>query len=130
MAWRPGKCQGLANKCLKDRDTHKTPDWVGTTFRETIEEKGDSTEMQGIVTGYVENRSLAMHLSGKYNVVDVEWQISEIGKITRLTLDSNIQFKSFVKIFSIILWPVFRNNVQKQLSLEYAKLKELCEQGR
>ena len=56
----------------------KTPNWIGTTFRETIEEGGGSTEMQGVVTDYKENQSLAMHMSGKYNVVDVEWRIKEM----------------------------------------------------
>ena len=106
----------------------KTPNWIGTTFRETIEENGSSTEMQGIVTDYRENQSLAMHMSGKYNVVDVEWLIEEMGKYTRLTMNSNIQFKSFLRFISIILWPNFKRNIQKQLDREYAKLKELCEQ--
>ena len=48
---------------------HETPDMVGTTFRETIEEDGRSTVMNGTVTGYAENRLLSMHLEGDYNVV-------------------------------------------------------------
>lgn len=106
----------------------KTPNWIGTTFRETIEENGSSIEMQGIVTDYRENQSLAMHMSGKYNVVDVEWLIEEKGKYTHLTMNSNIQFKSFLRFINIILWPTFKRNIQKQLYREAAKLKELCEQ--
>jgi len=106
----------------------KTPNWIGTTFRETIEENGGSTEMQGVVTDYRENQSLAMHMSGKYNVVDVKWSIEEVGDFTRLTMNSNIQFKSFLRFISIILWPAFRRNIQKQLDREYTKLKKLCEQ--
>jgi hypothetical protein len=105
----------------------KTPNWIGTTFRETIEENGNGTEMQGVVTDYRENQSLSMHMSGKYNMVDVEWSIKEIGKYTRLTVNSNIQFKSFMRFFSIILWPAFKRNIQGQLDREYTKLKELCE---
>ena len=105
----------------------KTPNMIGTTFRETIEENGSGTEMQGIVTDYRENQLLAMHMSGKYNVVDVEWRIKKMGKYTRLTVNSNIQFKSFLRFFSIILWPAFKRNTQGQLGREYTKLKELCE---
>jgi len=105
----------------------KTDNWIGTTFRETIEENGKSEEMQGIVTDYKENKSLAMHMSGKYNMVDVAWHIKEMKNYTELTLHSNIQFKSFIRIFSIILWPALKRNIQKQLRREYTKLKQLCE---
>jgi hypothetical protein len=106
----------------------KTPNWIGTTFRETIEEDGKGVEMQGVVTDYSENQSIAMHMSGKYNNVDVEWRITDMGEFTSLTMNSNIRFRSFMRFFSMMLWPVFRKNIQKQLDIEYAKLKELCEQ--
>jgi len=108
----------------------KTPNWIGTTFRETIYENGRGTEMQGVVTDYRENQSLAMRISGKYNNVDVEWSIREMGQFTRLTVNSNIQFKSFLRFFSVILWPAFRRNIQGQLGREYIKLKELCEENK
>lgn len=105
----------------------KTFNWIGTTFRETIEENGKGTEMQGIVTDYRENQLIAMHMSGTYNTVDVEWCIQEEGEYSRLTVNSNIQFKSFLRLISIILWPVFKRNIQGQLGRESSKLKELCE---
>ena len=105
----------------------ETPNMIGTTFRETIEENGSGVEMQGVVTDYRENQSLAMHLSGKYNVVDVEWRIEEMGEHIRLTLYSNIRFRSFVKILSILMRPVFKKRITEQLQGEFARLKELCE---
>ena len=105
-----------------------TPNWIGTTFRETIEENGSGTEMEGVVTDYRENQALAIHLSGKYNVVDVEWRIEERGEYTRLTVYSNIRFKSFIKILSILIRPVFKKKIIEQLQVEFVKLKELCEQ--
>ena len=105
----------------------QTPDMIGTTFRETIEEKGSGTEREGIVIDYRENQALAMHLSGKYNVVDVKWLIEEMGEHTRLTVDSDIRFKSFIKVLSVLIGPVFKKNAIKQLHLELVKLKELCE---
>ncbi|MFC1894206.1 SRPBCC family protein [Chloroflexota bacterium] len=104
-----------------------TPNWIGTTFRETIEENGSGTEMEGVVTDYRENQALAMHLSGKYNVVDVEWSIEKKGEHTRLTVYSNIRFRSFIKILSILMRPVFKKKIIGQLQVEFAKLKELCE---
>jgi hypothetical protein len=104
-----------------------TPNWVGTTFRETIEENGSSTDMEGVVTDYRENQALAMHLNGKYNVVDVEWRIEERGEHTRLTVYSNIRFRSFIKILSFLIRPVFKKKITEQLKVEFAKLTELCE---
>jgi len=105
----------------------KTPNWIGTTFRETIEENGRSTEMQGIVTDYRENQSLAMHLSGKYNTVDVGWHIEKMGEYTHLTIKADIRFKSFVRLMSILFWPAFKKNALRQLQKEFDRLKELCE---
>ena len=105
----------------------ETPDMIGTTFRETIEENGRGVEMRGVVTDYRENQSLAMHLSGKYNVVDVEWRIEERGERTRLTLNSNIRFKSFIRVLSILMRPAFKKKITTQLQGEFARLKELCE---
>ncbi len=103
------------------------PGWIGTTFRETIEENGRGTEMEGVVTDYRENEALAMYLRSKYNTVDVQWLIEDRGKYTRLTQKSNIRFRSFPGILSIILRPVFRQNILRQLEEEFLKLKELCE---
>ena len=105
----------------------ETPNMIGTTFRETIEENGSGVEMEGVVTDYRENQSLGMHLSGKYIVVDVEWHIEEMGEHTRLTMYSNIRFRSLVKIFSILMRPIFKKKITEQLQGEFVKLKELCE---
>ena len=125
----PERARVWQTNVTKTEILEKTPDWIGTTFRETIEENGGSTELEGMVTGYKENQLLAMHASGKYNVVDIEWQLSEIEENARLILNANIRFKSFLRVLSIIFWPSFKKNIQKQLDTEYAKLKELCEQG-
>ena len=100
---------------------------IGTTFRETIEENGRGVEMQGVVTDYRENQLLAMHLSGKFNVVDVEYRLEEFEDGTRLTLDSSIRFKSFIKALSILMRPIFKKKIVAQLHGEFAKLKEICE---
>ena len=105
----------------------ETPNMIGTTFRETIEENGRGVEMHGVVTDYRDNQSLAMHLSGKYNVVDVEWRLEEIEEHTRLTVNARVRFKSFIKILSIIMRPVFKKKIVAQLQEELARLKELCE---
>jgi len=98
-----------------------------TLAREIIEENGRSVEMHAVVTDYRENQLLAMHLDGKFNVVDVEWRLEEIGERTRLTLNSNIRFKSFIKILSVLMRPIFKKKIVAQLQGELARLKEICE---
>lgn len=105
----------------------ETPDMIGTTFREIIEENGRGVEMHGVVTDYRENQLLAMHLSGKFNVVDVEWRLEGIEDYTRLIVNANVRFKSFVRVLSILMRPVFKKRIIEQLQGELARLKELCE---
>ena len=106
----------------------ETPDMIGTTFRETIEENGSGVEMHGVVTDYQENQLLAMHLSGQYNTVDVEWRLEAIEDGTRLTVNSDIRFKSVINVLSILMRPVFKRKITTQLRGELARLKEICEQ--
>jgi len=106
---------------------HETPNMIGTTFREVVEENGRRVEMNGVVTDYRKDQVLAMHLDSKYNNVDVEYRLEEIGGRTRLTMISNIRLRSFLRVLSIILWPAFKKKLLGQLNREYASLKELCE---
>lgn len=108
---------------------HRTPELIGTTFRETVEENGRGTELHGVVTDYQPDRLIAFHLSGEYNVVDVEYRVAEIGGRTRLTMDSNIRFRSFTKVIILIAGPLFKRRIRSQLQGEFARLKELCEEG-
>ena len=75
------------------------------------------------------NQLLAMHLDGDYNVVDVEWHLEEIGHRTRLTVNSDIRFKSFIRLLSIAMRPVFQRKIRSQLLAELTRLKELCEKS-
>lgn len=107
---------------------HETSDMIGTTFREVVEEDGRGTELYGVVTDYRPNQLIAFHLSGAFNVVNVEYRLEEIEDGTRLTQNANIQFKSFMKVLSILIGPSFKKKIMSQLQSEFAKLKELCEQ--
>lgn len=106
---------------------HQTPEMVGTTFRETVEEDGRGTELQGIITGWTPNERIAFHLSGQYNVVDVEFRLEEIEDGTRLTQNAEVRFKSFTKVLMILMGPKFKRQVTEQSQQELVRLKELCE---
>ena len=100
---------------------------VGTTFREIVEEDGRRTEMRGVIMGYMPNQSISFHLEGKFNAVDVEYRFEEVENRTRLTLDSDIRFKSLMRVLSIFIKPKIKKKVFKQLSAEFTVLKDLCE---
>jgi hypothetical protein len=121
MVWQTGVAGGEI--------LNETPDMVGTTFRETVEEDGRSTEMRGEITAYTVNRELAMHLEGDYNVVDVEWRLEEFEERTHLDFKADVRFKAIVGVMSFLLRPVFRKKVTEQLRRELDALKKLCEQS-
>jgi uncharacterized protein YndB with AHSA1/START domain len=125
----PERAMAWMSSVSKTELLHETTDMVGTTFREIVEENGQWTELHGVVTDYRPNQLIAFHLSGKFNVVDVEYRLEEIESRTRLTQNATIRFKSFMKVLSILMGPMFKKKIMDQLQKEFAKLKELCECG-
>ena len=101
----------------------ETPQKVGTTFTEYIEESGHGTEMRGILTGFVPNKMLAFHLEGDYNTIDVNLTLKEKEGITQITQHADVHFRGMLKVLSIFL----KKKIIKQMQKEFAVLKELCE---
>ena len=106
---------------------HETPERVGTTFREFVEEDGEGVEMQGTITGYEPGRSISFHLESRVNVVDVEFHVEAIPGGTRLTQDANVRWKFPVNVISLLMGAKMRQNISAQSQKEFEKLKELCE---
>ena len=48
---------------------------MGTTFREVVQDENGSLEMQGVITGFEAEKSIAFHLESRLNVVDVEYRL-------------------------------------------------------
>jgi carbon monoxide dehydrogenase subunit G len=105
----------------------RTPDLVGTTFRETVSDKNGSTELRGVVTACRPNQSLAFHLEGEFNKADVEYTLARIPRGTRLTMRAEVRFKGIVRVLGVLLRPVFRRKVLGQFAREFDELKRLCE---
>jgi uncharacterized membrane protein len=125
----PERAMKWQKSVSKTEYLEKTPDWVGTTFREKIGENGQSVEMRGVVTDYRENELLGMHLSGKYNMIDTRWRIERSGDNARLTVDSDVSFKGYLWILSVIVRPMFKKTLLRQMEDDVERLKELCEGG-
>ena len=109
-------------------EIHKvTPNRIGTTFSEYIEENGRGIEMRGIVTEFVPKKRFAVHLESEINSVDVRFTLIEKGSTTQLKQDAILRFKGMMKVLSIFLRATIRKNITRQTKKEFAKLKELCE---
>ena len=106
---------------------HETPDMVGSTFREYVEEDGQGIEMQGVVTGYVPNKSISFHLDSRVNTVDVDYLIEGAHEGVRLSENENVVWKFPMNIISIFTGTILRQNLVEQLREEFNKLKELSE---
>jgi carbon monoxide dehydrogenase subunit G len=106
---------------------HETPERVGTTFREVVEDEGGSMEMHGMITGFEADKSIAFHLESRVNVVDVEYRVEKTDKGTRLAYQANIKWKFPVNIISIFMGKKMRQSILDQLQDELSKLRELSE---
>ena len=104
-----------------------TPNTVGSTFREIVRDQNGKTEMHGTVTGFEENQMISFHLSGEYNVVDVEFRVEEIGERTRVTQTADILWRGSMKVVSIFLGRRIKKKIMSQSQSEFEKLKSLCE---
>lgn len=125
----PVKASAWMSSVSRTEILHRTPDLVGTTFRETIADESGATELQGVVTACRPNEAIAFHLEGEFNAVDVEYRLEEVPFGTRLTMKATVHFKGALKLLSFVMWPLFERKVLDQLRRECAELKRLCESG-
>ena len=107
---------------------HETPDRVGTTFREYIEENGRGIEMRGVVTEFVPNERFAVHLESDINTVEVSFTLGEEEGMTLLTQNVDLRLKGMLKVLSVFLRSSIKKKIRAQAENEFANLKQLCEQ--
>ena len=112
----------------KTETLHKTDNWIGTTFREVVQDESGSTEMHGVVTEYATNRSMGFHLEGQYNDADVRFRLETRDGKTRVIQEADVRFKSITRLLMLILGPLLKAKIKKQSMEEFRKLKALCEQ--
>lgn len=124
----PEKAQVWMTSVTHTEIEHRTPDWVGTTFREVVSEGPRSTELSGEVMEYRPNEALAFHLEGKYNSTDVSFELAESGNRTYVTQKAVISFKSIARVSVLFLGPFLKRKILMQTEAELHKLKDLCEQ--
>jgi len=105
----------------------ETPDKIGTTFTEKMEEDGNCLEMKGVITDYRRNELIAFHLESRIHRVDVSYTIAgDVDKST-FSMDSTIHWKFPLNIASFFIGNKMKENILQQTRAEFAELKRLCE---
>ncbi len=102
------------------------PKIIGTTFKEIIEEDGNTLEMQGTITQYRKNRIIGFHIESKIHIFDVSYILEGKGNATKFTIETTIHWKFPVNIIIIFTGKKIVRKLKKQLELEVNDLKNFC----
>jgi len=108
---------------------HETPERVGTTFREYIEEDGRGIEMLGVLTEFVVGKRFGVRLESRLNVVHVCFILAPEDGRTRLTQDVDLRFKGLLKLLTPFVRRSVRRKITSQTQREFGRLKQLCERS-
>jgi len=103
------------------------PEIIGTTFKEIIEEDGNSLEMYGTITKYIKNNIIGFHLESKIHEFDVSYSVIDINKKTKITIEATIKWKFPLNVISLFIGKKMKDGLIKQLDSEIFDLKNICE---
>lgn len=103
------------------------PDVIGTTFKEEVEENGNSLEMHGVITKFVRNQIIEFRLESKIHKVEVSYSVEGIDKTTRITVDARIDWKFPMNLLSMFIGNKMRKGIAEQMESEILELKKICE---
>ena len=103
------------------------PEVIGTTFKEEIEEGGNSLEMYGVITKYIRNQIIEFHLESKIHKVDVNYSVEELNKTTKIIVDARIKWKFPINLLSIFIGNKMKKGIAEQMESEILELKRICE---
>ncbi len=106
-----------------------TPEVVGTTFRETVEENGRSLEMRGEITHYAENRMIGFHLVSRIHAVDVAYSVEPAEGGTTVRVLADIRWRFPMNAVALFLGRKMQRELEAQMDSELLELARLCEQG-
>ena len=104
------------------------PEVVGTTFKEIIEEDGNTLEMYGTITKHVVNEIIGFHLESKVHEFDITYSLEELGGKTKFRIDADIRWKFPMNVISLIIGRRIKANLVEKLKSETLALKKVCEE--
>ena len=103
------------------------PEVIGTTFKEEIEEGGNSLEMYGVITKFIRNQIIEFHLESKIHKLDVSYSVEELNKTTKIIVDARINWKFPINLLSIFIGNKMKKGIAEQMESEILELKRICE---
>ena len=122
---RPERAKQWVQNVTRSEYIVETPERIGTTFREYVEEGGQGIEMMGRITGFQPDKLFAVHLESASHTADVSFVLTGEGGVTLLTQNVELQFKNEL---NEAVYNSIRKGIEDQARSEFAQLKRLCEQ--
>jgi len=119
MRWQKGVKNGEIIK--------ETPQRIGTTFKEEMEENGKSLIMFGEITNYIPQILISFHLESKIHQVEVKYEVSGDQKKSKVSMESIINWKFPMNVISLFIGQKIKDKIYKQTESEFCELKRLCE---
>jgi hypothetical protein len=119
MRWQKGVKSGEIIK--------ETPDKIGTTFKEVMEENGKSLIMYGEITNYIPNELISFQLESKIHKVHVNYSVKGEMEKTTVLIESTIGWKFPMNIICLIIGLKIKAKILDQTKSELSELKRLCE---
>ena len=123
----PDKAKMWQKDVKSEEILFKTPEKIGTTFKEEIEEDGNRLIIHGEIKDYIQNQLISFHLNSKIHTVYVTYSLDGKSKLTKVMVDSIINWKFPMSIISLVVGNRIRSNISQKIRSELQKLKALCE---
>lgn len=105
----------------------ETPQRIGTTLKEVMEENGKSLIMYGEITDYIPKKSISFRLESRIHKVDVKYSVAGDSSNSIVTMDSLIIWKFPMNFICLFIGSIIKNKIFDQTKAEFAELKRLCE---
>jgi hypothetical protein len=105
----------------------ETPEKIGTTFREIMEENGKSLEMFGKITDYIPNKLISFYLESKIHKVQVSYSIEGETEKSTVLIHTTINWKFPISIIFLFIGFKIKAKILDQTKFELSELKRLCE---
>ena len=119
MRWQKGVKAG--------KIINETPEKIGTTFKEEIQENGKSLKMYGEIIDYIPNKLISFYLESKIHRVHVTYSVVGDAIKSTVTVESTINWKFPMNIICLIVGHKIKINILRQIKSELVELKTLCE---
>ena len=108
--------------------TGETPEIIGTTFKEVIEEDGNVLEMEGMITEYKQDEFIGFHIQSKIHEFDVRYALEEVNKATKVSIEVTIDWKFPMNVVRLFIGKKIEAGLVNQLNSELLDLKRICEE--